>query len=222
MKKMKILFLVVAGAAFITTSQASIIASYEFTGGVLAPTTQQFGTASAVTLGSAFVAQNDNLFYEANIGTPEPGDPSNQVVFNFTVGGLNADEFLEIDSLELDYASVSGTTRFNAYLDDAAGANPTASFRSGGNFNPENGNGSYLELLNPNSNAAAGQTAFSNGDTFSVAFGTRDGNRNAADHTIDNLRLNATIIPEVSHSAILLGGLSILTIFPRRRAVKKC
>ncbi|SMP78622.1 PEP-CTERM protein-sorting domain-containing protein [Neorhodopirellula lusitana] len=215
--------LMVSGAA-----RAAVVASFDFAGASLVATSQQFGTAGDATLGSAFSTatgatlvglgdgsiNTDGLLYNVGVGTTLPSDASNQVVFSFTVGGLAAGETLQIDSLSIDFAQAQNTERFNAYLDPANGANPTASFRNGGNTNPP-ANGTYTEVINPLGAAGLGQTAFSNGETFSVAFGSRDnGGGNTA---FDNLTLNGTVTAVPEPSSIALLGFGFAGLMMRRR-----
>ncbi|MGJ8641628.1 MAG: PEP-CTERM sorting domain-containing protein [Opitutaceae bacterium] len=204
-------------------SQAAIVASYDFEEGSLEASFEQFGTAGDATFGSAFSTataatltpfgdgsvNTDGLLYNSGIGTAAPGDASNQVVMTFTVGGLDTGHTLQFDSVQIDFAGTSNTTRFHGFLDGA-------SIRSGGNFNPP-ASGTYIEALNISSAAATtGQTVFSNGDTFSVAFGTREnGGGNTA---FDNFVINGTVIvPEPSSYALLAGLVGLSAVMLRRR-----
>ena len=213
------------------TSQADIVASYDFAGGSLVATTQQFGTAGDAVLGSAFSTatgttlatvgdgsiDTDGLLYDRSVGTTLPSDPSNQVVFSFTVGGLADGETLQIDSLSMVYAGAAGGERFNAYINEDNDTNPTTSFRSGGNFNPPDANNTYTELVIPNGAAAtSGQTLYSNGDIFSVAFGSRD-NLAAGSGAFDNLVLNGTVIAVPEPSSIAILGFGFAGLMMRRR-----
>ena len=144
--------------------------------------------------------------YTAATGGTLADAPSNQVVFSFTVGGLAAGDTLRLDSLEAGYdgttaaGPILNTYRFNAYLDDAASANPVDSFRAAGQFDPVN-SGTYDEPIAVGSNAAAGTTIFSNGDTFSVAFGVRE--NQPENSAYDNLVLNGTVISAIPEPSAL-------------------
>ena len=126
-------------------AHADIVATYDFTGGSLAPTTELFaGTAGDIVLGdatsatSAITASMTDDFLTAlgdDVSTAIV-DANNGFSFDYTVMGLAAGETLTLDSASIDYTGFVGSVRVGF---NDAGTPPSV--------NPADGNGTFTHRI---------------------------------------------------------------------------
>ncbi|MGJ8678358.1 MAG: PEP-CTERM sorting domain-containing protein [Akkermansiaceae bacterium] len=194
-----------AGAA-----QAATLATFDFTGGSLVATTQDFGTSGDITLGADYTADavagtvfNTSAGFGTNTAVADQ-----QALFLYTVSGLVGNERLTLDSITLTTAQTGGANSFRiqAYAAGAAaslGVDPVVNTGSTDVFVFDQNTSNYTELQN--------------GDSLLVGWGARDGNNPPTRVDYDNLILSGTItvVPEPSSSALL--GLGFAGLLLRRK-----
>ena len=198
-------------------AHADIVATYDFTGGSLAPTTELFaGTAGDIVLGdttSAITADSMDDFLtalSADVGTAIV-DANNGLSFNYTVMGLAAGETLNLDSASIDYTGFVGSVRVGF---NDAGTPPSV--------NPADGNGTFTTApdITPDPTPNLTSTGLVNGDVVNIRFGFRDNDAGGQTYTLDNLVLNGTVVtavPEPSSSLVLFAAGFGMIGFRRRR-----
>ena len=191
--------------------QADTVASFNFTDGSLAATTQDIGTSGDIVLGADYSIDAANgTFFNTNTGFgTATGAADQQALFTYTVSGLAADERLTLDNITLNVIETGGA---NSYRIQGYAAGQTAS----GNEDPPVTDIVVLPFTLNTSN----YTNLENGAMLSVGFGARDGNNPPTRVDYDNLVLNGTIttvasIPEPSSACLL--GLGAIALFTQRR-----
>jgi len=180
-------------------SSAATIASYNLDGGSLTATTQNYGTATDLTLGASWFTNSDGLDQSPGAALDSYTDPANLITFVFTAS-LNAGETLTLTNASFDYSQPAG---------DIAGAGGGSTVR----YRIANGDSGVQDpgVSGTLSDTFTGIT-LSDGDSFTFQIAGRDSGNNP--YLIDNIQLegDVTTVPEPS-SAILLGfgGLALLS-----------
>jgi len=173
----------ILGLAFASSSQAMVLATFQFNKGSLNPTSEAFdGSTSAIKLGSNITVDTQNGTLSADPNTNYTSE-NNRVSFKYTVTGLKPGETLTLDSASLNYAGIGPSVRVD--------------FVVGSTFNPStdpaDGSGTFTRAL-----SASGLT---NGQTVTIHFGIRDSATTTDTYTLDNLTLKGTVEPQPSSYA---------------------
>ncbi|WP_411825237.1 PEP-CTERM sorting domain-containing protein [Luteolibacter sp. AS25] len=210
--KKTLLFTLSACTLLAGAAHAVTLATFDFTGGSLAATTQDFGTSSDLQLGAQYEADavTGTVFNtSAGFGT-STDTPAQQALFLYTVSGLVGNERLTLDSITLTTAQTGGLNSFRitAYAageQASAGVDPVVNTGSTDVFVFDQNTSNYTELQN--------------GDSLLVGWGARDGGNPPSRVDYDDLILSGTIttvIPEPSSTALLGLGFAGL-LFRRKR-----
>jgi hypothetical protein len=208
----KSLLILIAGllTASLSYAQSIVLSTFDFTGGSLVATTQDFGTSGDLVLGAQYSADaGTGTIFNTALGT-DSATAANQALFLYTVSGLVGNERLTLDSITITTAQTGGANSFRiqAYADGAAASDQ---------FDPLVNTGS-TDVLTFVSNIA-NYTELENGDSLLVGWGARDGTNPPSRVDYDNLTLNGTItvVPEPSSYALLAGLLGLSFVMLRRR-----
>lgn len=214
-----ILTSVLACGGFAATASAAVVASYPFTGSLNSTDTELNSTASAfgwAYSSNAGLSGAGNVFVRSDV---TPGDQalalSGNSYFTFTLtpgAGITLDlTTLTFDTLYnnagTSVANAVAATYFLRYSGDSFGANIGASFTE-----------NYQDTSAGTATARSVDLSALNDITTATEFriyiydGSSNLNRTVR---LDNVVLNATVIPEPS--AALLGSLGLLALLRRRR-----
>ena len=210
----------ITAALSVCTAQAEQIAVYNFTGSSFASSDSSTVTASDLAVGAGLTADGANTTIDAGFGNTAPA-------FKFRyapIGGNDEDRFdadtvsltvtpaggdtLDFTSITFDLINISGSAGITAtvYSTVIDGTIDDATNDKIGDYATAGGAGSW----EPVSFDLSAYTGKSGSQTFVINFWT-NGNNGVHNNYIDNIIVNATVVPEPTSLALLgLGGLALV------------